>query len=121
MHRNTIVASDHSKSPDDERTVVPFRPRSAGPIEARGWRWSHRASEPTPPLVDGLARYEGGELEDSYRHRMLVNLAAFVFTIALACAGVWLAIQIGDLRQKQDCFLSGRRNCAPIDVKTLTH
>jgi hypothetical protein len=52
---------------------------------------------------------------------MMVNLAAFAFTIALAGAGIWLAIQIGDLRQKQDCFLSGRRNCAPIDVKALAH
>jgi hypothetical protein len=34
----------------------------------------------------------------------------------LALAGVWLAIQIADLRKNQDCVLSGRRDCAPIDV-----
>jgi hypothetical protein len=73
--------------------------------------------EESPPPVEGLARYEGGEPDDSYRHRMLVNLAAFVFTIVLAGAGAWLVLQIADLRQKQDCVLSGRRNCAPIDVK----
>jgi hypothetical protein len=38
------------------------------------------------------------------------------FTIVLALAGVWLAIQIADLRKNQDCVLSGRRDCAPIDV-----
>jgi hypothetical protein len=47
---------------------------------------------------------------------MMVNLAALAFTIALVLAGVWLAIQIADLRKNQDCVLSGRRDCAPIDV-----
>ena len=41
------------------------------------------------------------------------------FTVALAVAGIWLAIQIADMRKNQDCLLSGRRNCAPIDVKAL--
>jgi hypothetical protein len=50
---------------------------------------------------------------------MMVNLAALAFTVALAIAGIWLAIQIADMRKNQDCLLSGRRNCAPIDVKAL--
>jgi len=25
-------------------------------------------------------------------------------------------MQIADMRKNQDCLLSGRRNCAPIDV-----
>ena len=49
---------------------------------------------------------------------MIVNLAALAFTVALAVAGIWLAIQIADMRKNQDC-LPGRRNCAPIDVKAL--
>jgi hypothetical protein len=36
----------------------------------------------------------------------------------LSIAGAWLAAQIAQLRKDQDCFLSGRRNCAPIEVKT---
>jgi hypothetical protein len=28
-------------------------------------------------------------------------------------------IQIADMRKKQDCVLSGRRNCTPIDVNVL--
>lgn len=117
MHRNIIVASDHPNVPNGDGTVVPFRPRDAE--RGNGRHWPQRA--PEPPPVQGLARYEGGDHDDGYRHRMMVNLAAFAFTIALAGAGIWLAIQIGDLRQKQDCFLSGRRNCAPIDVKALAH
>ena len=50
---------------------------------------------------------------------MVVNLAALAFTIVLALAGVWLALQIADMRKNQDCLLSGRRNCAPIDAHAL--
>ncbi len=50
---------------------------------------------------------------------MAVNFAGLVFTIALAAAGVWLAVTIADMRKNQDCFLSGRRNCTPIDTQSL--
>jgi hypothetical protein len=48
---------------------------------------------------------------------MLVNLAALVFTVLLAIAGSWLALQIAEMRKNQECVLSGRRSCAPIEVK----
>jgi hypothetical protein len=87
------VPPDRSKSTDDDHRVVPFRPR-------------------------GGSKYEGGgEYDDNYRHRMMVNIAALGFTAVLAIAGVWLVMQLADLRKNQDCVLSGRRNCAPIDVK----
>jgi hypothetical protein len=63
-----------------------------------------------------LAKYEGGDLDDDYRHRMVVNVAALIFTVMLALAGVWLAMQLAEMRKNQDCVLSGRRNCAPIEV-----
>jgi len=50
---------------------------------------------------------------------MVVNLAALAFTIVLALAGVWLAMQIADMRKNQDCLLSGRRNFAPIYAHAL--
>jgi hypothetical protein len=49
---------------------------------------------------------------------MLVNIAAIIFTIVLASAGAWLAIKIADMRKNQDCYLSGRRNCTPIDMQS---
>jgi hypothetical protein len=111
------MTPDHSNAPDDDQRVVPFRPRRAG---ARGgaWRWPLRTPQPPPPPVEGLAKYEGGDLDedDNYRHRMMVNLAALAFTVVLALAGVWLVIQLADMRKNQDCVLSGRRNCAPIEV-----
>jgi hypothetical protein len=93
--------------------VIPFRRRDrSAPVAT--------APERAAPLRDppGLQRYEGGD-HDDYRHRMLVNVAALVFTIALAAAGVWLAVKLSDLRQAQDCLASGRRNCAPIDINAL--
>jgi len=106
------VAAQRSSTTEDDRRVVPFRPRGAG----AGGSAPRRTPPPEPP-GEALSKYEGGEeREDTYRHRMIVNLVALAFTVGLALAGVWLAMQIADMRKNQDCLLSGRRNCAPIDV-----
>ncbi|HET9716571.1 MAG TPA: hypothetical protein VFP60_10350 [Pseudolabrys sp.] len=68
-----------------------------------------------PPL-DDLAQYERTEAPDDYRHRMIVNVAAFVFVIALIAAGLWLAETMAAMRKNQDCVLSGRRGCTPVEV-----
>jgi hypothetical protein len=111
------MTPDNSNAPDDEHRVVPFRPRRPG-THAGAWRWPARTAQPPAPSVEGLAKYEGGEGEDEddYRHRMIVNLVALAFTVVLAIAGVWLVVQLTELRKNQDCVLSGRRNCAPIEV-----
>lgn len=123
LHRNMpgppFVPPDRPKATDSDHQVVPFRPRGNAPGGEHGWRWRLRASQPAPPPVEGLAKYEGGEHDDNYRHRMMVNLAALAVTVVLSVAGVWLVIQIADMRKNQDCVLSGRRNCSPIDVKAL--
>jgi hypothetical protein len=113
------VTPDRSKATDEDHRVIPFRPRGATPNAGQGWRWPPHDSKPAVPPVQGLAKYEGGEIDDNYRHRMVVNFAALAFTVALASAGIWLAIQIAEMRKNQDCYLSGRRNCTPIDVKVL--
>jgi hypothetical protein len=67
--------------------------------------------------ADDLSRYERTREEpDDFRHRMLANLAAFAFTVALIAIGIWLAMSIADLRKTQDCILMGRRDCARISV-----
>jgi hypothetical protein len=70
----------------------------------------------TRPAND-LSRYERPREEgDDFRHRMLANVAALAFTVALTAIGIWLAVSIADLRKTQDCVLMGRRDCARISV-----
>jgi hypothetical protein len=114
------VAAKRSAGADDDHQVLPFRRRSAAVNSGNGWRPPSRAGQAAAPPVKGLAQYEGGDdSEDNYRHRMIINVVALLVIVILSIAGVWLAIQIADLRKNQDCALSGRRNCMPIDVKTL--
>jgi hypothetical protein len=76
-----------------------------------------RHQNATPEPLD-LARYERvREGPDDFRHRMLANIAAFAFTIALLAIGIWLAISIADMRRTQDCVLMGRRDCARITTQ----
>lgn len=101
---------------DDEHQVLQFRPRDQlqeakrqrnGSVQ----RW-HAASGPEP--LD-LSRFEQPrERPDDFRHRMLANIAALAFTIALTAIGIWLAVNIADLRRTQDCVLMGRRDCLKI-------
>jgi len=100
------MTSDESSSSDGERRVVRFR---RNPAAARG-----PVTGPAP--VDDLAKYQRGAEADDYRHRMMVNVAAFVFVIALIGAGLWLADTMAQMRRNQDCVLSGRRGCTPVEV-----
>lgn len=96
---------------DDSGRVIRFRPRGA---PRSGWRWPlQRGQQPT---VADLSKYERGTGEDDYRHRMKMNALAVVVTLVLMSIGIWLAIAISEVSQVQDCFLQGRKNCAPIKV-----
>ena len=101
-----VMASDEPTSSDSERRVVNFR---RGPAGAR-------APLAGPAPVENLAKYQRGEAGDDYRHRMIVNIAAFLFVIALIGAGIWLADTMAQMRKNQDCVLSGRRGCSPVEV-----
>ena len=101
----------------DKHQVLAFRPPNAGNRLRAG---SSRQVPGHPPApIKGLEEYEAGEAEESYGHRMMVNFAALLATVLLSLAGVWLAIHIADLRKNQDCALSGRRNCMPIEIKEM--
>jgi hypothetical protein len=69
-----------------------------------------------PPPVSDLAKYERGEEPDDYRHRMLVNAAAFLFVLGLIGAGLWLADAMAELRRSQECLLAGHRDCTRIEI-----
>ena len=86
------------------------------------FRRKHAAGEPHvkfSPRAEterDLAKFAGSDGPGEYRHRMMVNLAAFLFIVFLTCVAYWLADTIAQMRRDQDCVLSGRRNCTPINV-----
>lgn len=88
-----------------DHRVIPFRPRTS-------------AQPPAPPATEpnDLAAYEQSREPDDYRHRMMMNVAAGIFTIALTGFGIWLAMSIADLRKTTDCLLVGRRDCAVMPI-----
>jgi hypothetical protein len=101
---------------DDEHRVLQFRPRtSPSPqIPVRRGNGVVQPLHAAPEPLD-LSRYEQPRAEpDDFRHRMLANVAALAFTIALTAIGIWLAVSIADLRRTQDCVLMGRRDCVKI-------
>jgi hypothetical protein len=98
---------------DDEHRVLKFRPRTLA--HPPGKPAQQPAGAPEDP--HDLSRYERARDEpDDFRHRMLANLAAVAFTVALMAIGIWLAVSIADMRKTQDCVLMGRSNCARIPV-----
>jgi hypothetical protein len=104
---------------DDEHRVLQFRPRNAA--HPRGLKIDTPTPAPqesaAPEPLD-LSRYEREREEpDDFRHRMLANIAAFAFTVALTAIGIWLAMSIADLRKTQDCLLMGRRDCTRITIQ----
>jgi len=100
------MSSNGTSPSDGERRVVRFRRGPAGKnLPGTG-----------PPPVDDLTKFERSADVDDYRHRMMVNVAAFVFVIALIGAGLWLADTMARMRRNQDCVLSGRRGCTPVEV-----
>ena len=101
---------------EQEHRVLQFRPRTPAPPPV--WhgnpddRHQQHSHEP-----NDLSRYERDREEpDDFRHRMLANIAAFAFTVALTAIGIWLAMSIADLRKTQDCVLMGRRDCVRIST-----
>jgi hypothetical protein len=101
----------NSKPDDSENRVVPLRP---------GIRIQRDAPPQSDEPVEDLAKYQRTDEVDDYRHRMIVNAVGFVAVVLLALAGIWLADQLAEMRKNQDCVLSGRRNCAPLEAPLPT-
>jgi hypothetical protein len=104
---------------DEEHRVLQFRPRGSchPPAQRTNVVAQPRHQDNKPEPLD-LSRYERPREEpDDFRHRMLANIAAFAFTVALTAIGIWLAISIADVRRTQDCVLMGRRDCVRISTQ----
>lgn len=108
MHNQEPKAAltDQPTSKGDGR-ILPFR--------RPGTLRTHNAPPPSP--VADLARYEQKPNEpDDFRHRMLMNGLALAATVVLIAVGIWIADVMAQMRKNQDCVLSGRRGCTPVDV-----
>ena len=103
---------------EDEHRVLKFRPRTtAHPPGRRGYPGEPALKPDADHERNDLSRYERARDEpDDFRRRMLANVAAFAFTVALTAVGIWLAMSIADMRKTQDCVLMGRRDCARIST-----
>jgi hypothetical protein len=94
---------------EEEHRVLKFRPRTTARPPGRPGEPALRQDVDHEP--NDLSRYERPREEpDDFRHRMLANIAAFAFTVALT------AVSIADMRKTQDCVLMGRRDCARIST-----
>jgi hypothetical protein len=47
---------------------------------------------------------------------MLMNIAGLVVVALLIGTGLWIANTMAAMRKNQDCVLSGRRGCTPVEV-----
>jgi hypothetical protein len=101
---------DHPSTATEDDRVVSIRTRR---------KFQPVAGHQEPVAASGgLGRYEQGGEPDDFRHRMAVNALAFLFVIGLVFAGVWLADTIATMRKMQDCVLSGKRGCTPVEMPT---
>jgi hypothetical protein len=83
------------------------------PFRRPGMQPAHRA----PVIPPDLAKFEHRTDEpDDYRHRMVMNALAFVATMALVVGGIWIADVMAHMRKDQDCVLTGRVGCTPVEI-----
>ena len=96
--------SNAPRPEDDRGRILPFR---RGP--------SHRRTPPNADApVEGVEKYASAGEPDNYRQRMINNGLGLIACVALVVIGVWIANTMAETRRKQDCVLSGRRDCAVI-------
>jgi hypothetical protein len=102
---------------EEEHRVLKFRPRTLAHPPGRRGDPGGQTEQDAKGEPNDLSRYERDrDQPDDFRQRMLANVAAFAFTVALTAIGIWLAMSIADLRKTQDCVLMGQRDCARIST-----
>ena len=111
------MAANRSKKPEEPAEtqemgrILRFEPRH---------RPRSRAPSPTPSgrsPVESIDKYaRAPDDTEDYRHRMRTNAAAIIVVGLLIWCGYWLFDTLAEMRKTQDCILSGRTNCARIDL-----
>jgi hypothetical protein len=105
------------RQPMDRTVNRPSPSESQGrvlPFRSRGGR---SARNPPQPTVPDLEKYERTPEEpDDFRHRMMMNGLGLVVTVVLIAGGLWIAEVMAHMRKDQDCALTGRSNCMPVEL-----
>jgi hypothetical protein len=70
------------------------------------------------PSTVAPERRGGEDQADERPARGRAQVVVIILTVVLVVAGIWLAHVLADMRKVQDCLLSGRSNCAPLDVNS---
>jgi hypothetical protein len=108
MPANPSMKPEKPLEGDERGRVLRFEPR-------RGSQRPDASSGPSP--VQDFDKYARRPDEnDDYRHRMRANVAALVVVGLLIWCGYWLFGTIAEMRKNQDCVLTGRTNCALINI-----
>lgn len=97
---------------ETDNRVVPLR-KTAAHIGQGG---NAQGPAQGPPQIGDLDRYPQTEETDDYRHRMMTNIAGVAIAVALIVTGIWIANTMASMRKNQDCVLSGRRGCTPVEA-----
>lgn len=110
MPANHPIKSDRPVKSEETGRVLRFEPRRSS-----NWPrpWSAAPLRPPADLAEPQSR---GAEQEEYRHRMRANLAATLLVGLLIGCGFWLFNSLTELRKSEDCVLSGRHDCAPIEV-----
>ena len=103
------MSSDAPRPQDNRGRILPFRRRGKPRVPPDG-------DQDTP--VEGVEKYASEP--DNYRQRMINNGLAFAACIVLVLIGVWIADTMAEMRKKQECVLSGRRDCSSIAVPSAS-
>jgi hypothetical protein len=103
------MKSQEPQREEERGRVVMFRPR-VPPARNDNLRFDQRRSP-----VNDLSQYARGD-DDNYRRRMINNVLAFLALVVIVYCGIWLANTMAQMRKDQDCVLTGRTNCAPIQI-----
>lgn len=65
---------------------------------------------------EDLRKFQTSAEADDYRHRMTMNAAGLAVVTLLILAAIWIADSLATMRKNQDCVLSGRRGCTPVEA-----
>jgi hypothetical protein len=113
MSANRSTKTEEPTDSQEMGRILRFEPRR-GPRQPRAPVSASLFGRSPVEGVDKYAR-QGDDTED-YRHRMRTNVAAIVVVGLLIWCGYWLFETLAEMRRTQDCILSGRTNCAHINV-----